>query len=75
MRWNCRCAVHGGLGFGAFAEIEIFFDEKNFVGHAAQEKAQMSSGAKGHVIVGASFIACTAFRPSRDRSDRDFQAR
>ena len=44
-----------GLGFGAFAEIEILFHEANLVGHAAQEKAQFveRSEGLGNVIVGA----------------------
>ena len=48
-------AVDGGLGFGAFAEVEIFFDEANLVGHAAQEEAQIVERSKGlgNVIVGA----------------------
>src|SRR5208337_801948 len=48
-------AVDGGLGFGAFAEIKILFHEADFVGHAAQEKAQFIERSKGlgNVIVGA----------------------
>src|ERR1035441_6021553 len=48
-------AVQGGLGFGTFAEVKIFFDEANLVGHAAEEEAQFVERGKGlrNVVVGA----------------------
>ncbi len=48
-------AVQGGFGFDAFAEKLILFDQADFFGHAAQEKAQFLERRKrlADVIVGA----------------------
>ena len=47
--------MNGSLGFGAFAEVKIFFHEADLVGHAAEEKAKLIERRKGlgNVIVGA----------------------
>ena len=71
-------AVDGGLGFGAFAEVEIFFDEANLVGHAAQEKAQFveRSEGLGNVIVGAQLHRLhRGFDRAVAGHDGDFDAR
>ena len=70
-------AVDGSLGFGAFAEIEIFFDEADLVGHAAQEEAQFVERSKGlgNVIVGAEFHGLDGgFDRSVAGHDGDFDA-
>ena len=45
----------GGFGFGALSQEFVFFDEADFVGHAAQEKAQFFERREGlgDVVVGA----------------------
>ena len=68
----------GGLGFGTFAEIEIFFDEADFVGHAAQEEAQFVERSKGlgNVIVSAELHRLhRGFDRSVAGHDGDFDAR
>ena len=71
-------AVERGLGFGAFAEVEIFFDEADLVGHAAQEKAQFIERSKGlgNVVVGAQLHGLDGgFDRAVSGHDRDFDAR
>jgi len=48
-------AVDGGLGFGTLAEVEIFFNEADFICHTPKEQAQFVEGSKGlrNVIVSA----------------------
>jgi hypothetical protein len=70
-------AVDGGFGFGALAEVEIFFDEANLVGHAAQEEAQFIERRKGlgDVVVGAEFHRLhRGFDRSVAGHDGDFDA-
>ena len=70
-------AVERSLGFGAFAEVEILFDEANLVGHAAEEEAKFIERSKGlgDVIVGAELHGLDrGFDRSVAGHDGDFEA-